>query len=556
MQAEILLALILKKVDEKIKNLPSPSRGPRGQRGSQGEPGQDFIFSEHEEVIRAWAKEFALSFEDLTQDQIESLRGEKGRDGYNGKDGRDFIFDEHEEEIKSFAKEFALKFEDFSPEQIESLRGEKGENGKDGRDGYDFNFENNRDAIADIIYKYIESKNEDYKLKLSDLSDDDLDQLRGPRGRDGKDGRDFNFDDHRDFFLGLKPKFSDFTEEEKEELKLRFENLTDEEKKGLKLRFEDLTDEDRQAIKGSRGPRGQRGSQGDKGDQGVTGPQGIRGIPGPQGTIGLTGRAGTNGQNGRDGQPGADAPFITEIEVEKIKADEIEFVFRLSDGSVIRSNQVKLPSPVNYYSRGGGGGGGSSGGGSGGQGSTLEFFDEGDSLGQASQLNFTGLGITAFKVGDRVTVDFDIGATAGILLNVARESDTYEGSAVRMEEITLPVFMSEWGTMSNINFLSDTRQDSQAVNALADSYENANVIGLIEEITSPTRCNIRIYGPTPQNYVGLDVTEEYYLSDTVPGGLVKTADAPTTPTHILLKLGQPISPTQFLFAKGERLIRA
>jgi len=381
---EVLLALIFKKVEERLNALSHSSRGSRGQRGSRGEDGadgkdfvfseheeriaqlsseavanfaqdnleslrgprgrdgsggsdgKDFILSEHEESFKAWAQEFALKFEDLSAWQIHTLRGREGRDG---RDGKDFILSEHEESFKAWAQEFALKFEDLTLEQIEKLRGARG---RDGRDGKDFDFESSRESITELISGMIGGMRESLKLRFSDLSAEDIEQIRGARGRDGRDGKNFNFVEHKDFFLGLKPKFSDFTEEEKSELKLRFSSLTDEEKNGLKLRFEDLSDEDRLKLKGSRGPRGQRGANGRDGDKGDQGERGARGLPGGLGPRGYS-TVGRDGGDGEDGEDGKDAPYIADIKADQNKQGEFTLIFIFSDGTEIETGSVKIP---------------------------------------------------------------------------------------------------------------------------------------------------------------------------------------------------------------------
>ncbi len=339
MENEILIALIGKMVDERLGTLPVVP-GARGPRGSTGPAGQDFVFADHEETIRAWAKEITLKFNDLTDDQIAALRGPQGRDGRDGQDGKNFVFSEHEEAIREFSKEFAVKFEDLSEDQIKSLRGPRGRDGSDGADGRSFRFEENRNEIEGIIREHVVGLSEELRLKFSDLSADDIEQLRGPRGRDGHDGRHFVFDEHREYFDGLRLKFSDLSDAEKDSLKLQFSNLTEVEKNSLKLKFSDLTEEDLVTIKGPRGLRGQRGSAGRDGEsiKGDKGDQGPRGVPG----VAINGR---DGIDGRDGTDGVDAPTIVSIDVDEY-GDEIVFVFYFSDGSSLRSDRVRLPTPV------------------------------------------------------------------------------------------------------------------------------------------------------------------------------------------------------------------
>lgn len=352
METEILIALIARMIDERIVDLPSSGAGHRGARGfpgRDGRDGKDFSFTEHEGQIRAWAKEFALKFDDLSQEQIQALRGATGTQGRAGRDGKDFDFAKHEETFKQFARDSALKFSDLSEDQISALRGPRGRDGVRGFDGHSFIFEENKDAISGIIRSVLDELQPELRLRFSDLSADDIEQIRGPRGRDGRDGRDFNFDEHRVFFESLKPKFADFTDEEKETLKLHFSQLTPEEKALLKLRFEDLSEEDKIELRGPRGLRGQRGSHGRDGKDGLS----IRGLPGPQGLRGIS----IAGRDGRDGLNGSDAPYVIDIDLEEYNED-IYFVFHYSDGNSIRTDKVALPKSVNVYQSGGGSSGG------------------------------------------------------------------------------------------------------------------------------------------------------------------------------------------------------
>lgn len=93
-----------------------------------------------------------------------------------------------------------------------------------------------------------------------------------------------------------------------------------------------------------------------------------------------------------------------------------------------------------------------------------------------------------------------------------------------------------------------------AVNALADGIPNSNVIGIVQSKSSAIKCDIRVSGVTPEIFSGLVVESEYYLSDTINGGIVVTPT--TTSGHIRLKLGQPFSSTRLMVMKGERLIKA
>ncbi len=93
-----------------------------------------------------------------------------------------------------------------------------------------------------------------------------------------------------------------------------------------------------------------------------------------------------------------------------------------------------------------------------------------------------------------------------------------------------------------------------ASNALADILSNSNVIGIVESKPTTTTCNIRVLGTTEAIFSGLDVTKEYYLSDSVAGELTLTP--PINSGSVRLKVGQPFSSTEFLVIKGTRTVRA
>lgn len=584
MKYEVLLALISKQVEERVEalasSLPHGRRGPRGHEGAKGDKGLD------------------------------------------GRHGKDFVLAEHEETIRGWAKEFALKFEDLSAEQIGALRGPRG---ADGRDGKDFKFEDHREAIDSIIRDEIEKLAPDLKLKFSDLTDEDLAKIRGPRGRDGRDGKDFVFDEHRDFFESLKLKFSDLTPEERDSLTLKFSSLSCQERDELRLRFEDLTDEERLSLRGARGPRGQRGQAGRDGKDGLS----IRGLPGP---VGLRGEPGVNGRDGIDGKDGADAPYITDIDVEK-DGKKIRFIFYMSDGKKILTNSFDVPSEkVQQFITAGGAYTANQGGGSGtpgadgksayeialengfvgtevewldslkgadgadgapgadgadgadgksayeiavengfsgteeewldslvgpqgppGGSSDLEFFDEGVSLGNASEIDFVGDGILASTDGTRITVTVDQSAASGqVLLGMTCDPSVFVGAAVRLEASSpTELTMDEWPVLSLLLTLDASTYNAVAVNGLADSIENAQIIGLVQNKPTSTTCDIRVIGPLSGIFSGLDVGTEYFLSDLHPGIITPRVLAPSDPGSVLLRIGQAYGPGDFLISRGD-----
>lgn len=133
-------------------------------------------------------------------------------------------------------------------------------------------------------------------------------------------------------------------------------------------------------------------------------------------------------------------------------------------------------------------------------------------------------------IGTKILVDpSQIGGANLVIANVPCLSSVYIQAAVRM---------TSTGT---------------AVNALADSLTNANVIGIVESKPSSTTCNIRVIGVSDTIFTGLDVTKEYYLSDSI-AGLVTTI-IPTNSGSIMLKLGQPFSGTELFVNKGQQIVR-
>jgi hypothetical protein len=261
---EVLLAIISKLVDDRIKKeiaLIEPIVGPKGRDGKDG---YSFEFSEYEETIKSWVKEYTLKFSDLTEDQLESLKGPKGDAGesFSFESSREDIERIIQAEINLLQDSLKLKFTDLTEDEKLELRGPRGQRGKpgqDGRDGKDFVFEEHKEFFQSLKLKFTDlspeevdslklkfsqltsDERESLKLKFEDLTVDEIESIRGPKGKDGKS---FIFEEHIEFFESLRPKFSDFTAEEKEALKLKFTDLTEDEKLELK------------------GPRGQRGKPG------------------------------------------------------------------------------------------------------------------------------------------------------------------------------------------------------------------------------------------------------------------------------------------------------
>ena len=627
----VLIGLIDALISEAISKIPPPeiTQGPRGLAGRNG---RDFDFEEHRNAI----SEIVLS----NLPTKEELIGPKGS---SGKDGKDFDYEEHKVEIQNtiieclenFKDQLKFTFQDLSEDEIESLRGPMGHSGRegktgaDGADGKDFNFEEHKESINTELRNFVNSIKDSLKLKLSDLSEDELYLLKGDKGDKGRDGRDFDFEEHEDRIKNLLPTT--------DQLKLKFSDLSIEDVESLKLKFSDLTDDDISKL--PRGPRGQRGPRGSNGIQGETGLPGKDGINGKDGLSGKDGLRGPMGAMGLRGEKGEDAPFIEDV---RIEADKTEFnlCFYFSDGSVIRTNKMLVPIKNNVVYQVISGGGGSSGGG--GTADPSEYFEDGVSKGTFSKINFTG-NATLTPNGDTLDIDIpttgtgtneieilDEGVSLGNFQKIDFEGDgivvTDEGGGLAKVVVTqLPstvdltikdegnivtttakkvnfvgdyvtvkprVPMSEWALLSDVepslddylgdgtpeevdvivdfpdtSILKDVDCDPSvfvgafviinsvevAVNALADNYNTSNVIGLVESKSSSTKCDIRVSGISSSIYIGLNSSLDYYLSNVNPGELSSTV--PTTSGHVKVKLGQSFGTTKFLFAKGERLVR-
>lgn len=341
MKHEILLALISKMVQDRLESQEVIS-GLRGPRGFQGIKGADFSWADNEPRIKELIRESSLKFSDLSEEEITSL---KGKDGKDGPDGKSFSWEENKSEIESLVYKHRLKFEDLDADQISAIRGPAGRDGKDGARGEDgtngdsFSWDKYSADISALVTDFLLENRDLFKIQFGDLSDDDRESLRGPRGQRGRAGKDFQFEEHREFFEGLKLKFSDLSEAEVNTLKLKFKDLDQSEVEQLKLKFSDLSDEDRLML---RGPRGQRGSSGIHGLPGEKGCKGDTGIAGPRGPIGPKGIDGIRGRDGQDGADGQDAPTIDHVELKK-EDNEISLALSMSNGEVLETNKVELP---------------------------------------------------------------------------------------------------------------------------------------------------------------------------------------------------------------------
>jgi hypothetical protein len=204
---------------------------------------------------------------------------------------------------------------------------------------------------------------------------------------------------------------------------------------------------------GEDGARGEKGDKGDQGEKGDRGDQGLRGEKGDQGIQGIQGEAGKDGVNGIDGKNGLDGNhgvewFYFENSLEK-DGKEGDFCiikkssnfYRFENGEWVLKGNFKgdtgtFVGSVESVFLGDFGGGGTQGlvpapkagdatkflkgdgtwdtpsGGGGGSQSAIQFQDESVDLGvdgTVDTLDFTGAGVTASRVGNKVTVNVTSG---------------------------------------------------------------------------------------------------------------------------------------------------
>lgn len=539
MRSEILLALIKTEVEDSLESLFAPSkRGPRGYKGPQGprgDTGQGFDVSANLDLIKNLVTESALKFSDLSEEEVEKITGPRGSRGLQGPVGKNFIFAEHEEHIDILIRE-----------EVERLK-------------------------------------TSLKLTFDDLSDKEKESLsgkRGPRGQRGPKGQDFVFEDHKEFFNSLRLRFSDLSDEEVDSLKLKFNSLTNEEREAISLKFSSLTDEEVAKIRGPRGPKGQKGRTGDlgesgeKGLQGLVGPRGIKGLPGLPGPIGV------KGLQGFQGAPGEDAPLIIDIKAEQ-DDDRFKFEFTFSNGVTLFTDWIDIPQRDNHFIVGGG----LVSGGDGGTGvdapvvtaidtervdDTIRFvftFDDLSTLatdyvalvpgpaGVDGTNGIDGINGTNGIDGTNGTNGIDgidgVDGSSSILMDC--EANVFVGAAVKVNKVNeVASNMDDWTLLGDVLVMTYTTYDEVLALAQANSMTNSNSVGVCDSKPTSITCNLIAFGATSDNYLGLDVDETYYLSDTVAGRIVAEASRPTADGSVILKMGQALRDSSLLVNRGER----
>jgi len=586
-------------------------QGKDGRDGKDGQDGKSFSFEDCKDEIELSVRNhisdiesrLKLSFSDLTDEDKESLRGPRGRDG------RGFNFEEHSEEISSAIQSYIdsindrlkLKLSDLTEEEIQSLRGPRGQRGKSGKD---FSFDENKEVISALILDHVNSIKSELKLSFSDLSseekdslklrfehlsDEEIKLLKGPRGQRGK--------------IGIQGETGDSAYQLAR--KGGFEGTLDEWLSSLK------------GERGPRGPIGPMGLTGAPGIgiNGLDGRDGqdapvvteveivqkaedeiaIRfefsdGSAVESNSVLLPSKEVSVFNTYVSGRGGTPLPALEIQDEGTLLGTPSKLNFT---GPGVTATIVDDTVTVEVVA------------------DATEYFDEGASLGSFNKVDFVGDNIVATPDGDTLRVEV-LGSTGA---NIAVEDEGVEvtpnvtkfnfiGDEIRAVPRQVPnnpgapnpTVISEWEVLSDVepnmaeydptpdvspsatevDIIVDFRDATVIKNtpcepdvyigaavrmlpsgvvrlAIADNYDNSNVIGLVESKDGSELCNIRFFGNTSDLFVGLDVTKEYYLSDVVAGAIVTTT--PTTVGHVRLKVGQPFSSTRLLFMKGERVLR-
>ena len=213
---------------------PIGPTGPEGPTGPKGDP---------------------FTYEDFTEEQIESIRGPQGPQGATGATG------------PQGPKGDPFTYDDFTPEQLESLRGPKGETGPTGPQGKAFTY--------------------------NDFTPEQLASLQGPEGPQGEQGPQG--------IQGPQGPKGDTGAAGATGPTGPTGPKGDKGDKGDAFTYADFTQEQLKSLKGPKGDKGDQGIQGPQGEQGPQGPIGPQGPKGDQGPIGPQGPKGDQGPAGESG---------------------------------------------------------------------------------------------------------------------------------------------------------------------------------------------------------------------------------------------------------------
>ncbi len=174
----------------------------------------------------------------------------------------------------------------------------------------------------------------------------------------------------------------------------------------------DRGDQGLQGVQGKKGDTGVAGKKGDKGDKGDRGEQGLRGVSGARGEAGVAGVAGKRGADGADGKAGvkgvrgakgdkgstgdsgivsAKFPLVYDAAEKTISIDEARLDKILK--KILGGGKVS-PQDMGWLASTGGGG------------KVAVHINGSKITPDVRTLDFTGAGVTASKVGGKVTINF------------------------------------------------------------------------------------------------------------------------------------------------------
>jgi len=579
--AENINNLIQKYIDEKTSDLklkfselePEDIEAIRGPKGRDGRDGVDFIFEDHSieiqnricEYIDSVKDYFKLQFSDLTDEEKEGLklkfsdlseeerlslkgsrgqRGKAGVDGVDGKDGSTWIAGEgvpltdtaKENDLYLDTKDCSVyKFSNDSWTKVANIRGARGIPGQIGLSG-----KNGRDGI---------------------------DGVDGRNGRDGKDAPyvvDISIDTRKD-----------------KEFKIVFEMSNGQ---TIETNYVDFPATIQNfyystGIAGSGGGGSGTANPTEFFDEGISvGTAEKLNFIGPNVTAVKVGDTVNVTITDADTDTNTTDLIVQDEGVDVVTTNKIDFVGPNVSVSTTGGKAVVTISDTDTNT------------------TDLIVQDEGTSVLTTNTIDFQGAGVSVSNTGGKAVVTINGGGSAN--LEIQDEGNTLTTSVQKINFIgpyitaRQKVTINEWNPLSNVepnmldyqgNGVSDEIEvyvdvpdssilrdiscdpsvyvgafviiDSSEVarNAIADSYNNSNVVGLVESKESSTKCTVRVSGISSAIYTGLDPSLDYFLSDSVAGQLSSTV--PTTSGHIKLKLGQSFGTNKFLFLKGERVVR-
>ena len=164
-----------------------------------------------------------------------------------------------------------------------------------------------------------------------------------------------------------------------------------------------------QGVQGKKGDTGLAGKKGDKGDKGDRGEQGLRGVTGARGETGIAGKRGADGADGKAGAKGAKGakgdkgstgdsgiisakfPLVYDAAEKTISIDEARLDKILK--KILGGGKVS-PQDMGWLASTGGGG------------KVAVYINGSKITPDVRTLDFTGAGVTASKVGGKVTINF------------------------------------------------------------------------------------------------------------------------------------------------------